>query len=144
MPTAATPKPWRRPLGRSVRAVEFCRCHNGVDGAPAGHARPRPEALAAPFVALGLAFADAMHEVEGVEQGWEALARPAPSPGHPRSTPHTWGEPPQPLNGHTVLLISAFPMTVDCQHEATPLGKSLCRMTWLARMSRCSRALTSH
>jgi hypothetical protein len=54
---------------RGVRAVEPGSLHDGVDGTPAGHARPGPEAVAAPFAALGLPLADAVHQVEGVEQG---------------------------------------------------------------------------
>jgi len=108
MPTAATPKPWRRPLG------EACGPSSSAAAMTAWTARQPvmrdqdPEARAAPFVALGLAFADAVHEVEGVEQRWEHGHGGRPRPGNPRSTPHTWGEPPQPLNGHTALLISAF------------------------------------
>ncbi len=40
-----------------------------MHGAPAGHARPGPEALAATFAAAPLQLANAVHQVERVEQG---------------------------------------------------------------------------
>ena len=56
-------------FGGGVGAGEAGGLHDGVDGAPSGHARPGPEAEAAPLAAAGLVFADAVHQVEGVEQG---------------------------------------------------------------------------
>ena len=67
--TAATPKPWR---GGGLRAVEAGRRHHGVHGAPAGHARPDPQSHATPLAAPPLQLAEAMHQVERVEQGrWD-------------------------------------------------------------------------
>jgi hypothetical protein len=58
-----------QPLGGSLWAIEIGRRHDGVDGAPAGHARPGPEANATPLATTRLELADAGHEVERVEQG---------------------------------------------------------------------------
>jgi hypothetical protein len=58
-----------QPLGRGLRAIEVGRRHHGVHGAPAGHARPGPEADAAAFATTRLELADAVHQVERVEQG---------------------------------------------------------------------------
>jgi hypothetical protein len=44
--------------------------HDPMDGAPAGHAAPGPEADAPPLPAPTLQLADAVHQVERVEQGW--------------------------------------------------------------------------
>ena len=56
-------------FGRGVRPVEPGGFHDGVDGAPAGHPAPGPEAHAAAFAAPGLQLADAVHHVERFEQG---------------------------------------------------------------------------
>jgi len=55
-----------KPFG--LRPVETGGLHHRVHGAPAGHARPGPQPLATAFAAAGLALADAMHQVERVEQ----------------------------------------------------------------------------
>jgi hypothetical protein len=41
-------------FGRGVRPVEPGGVHDGVDGAPSGHAAPGPEAFAARLAAAGL------------------------------------------------------------------------------------------
>ena len=67
--TAATPKPWRSPLGEACGPSRPAACHHRMHGAPAGHARPRPEPFATALAAAGLVLADAVHQVERVEQG---------------------------------------------------------------------------
>jgi hypothetical protein len=56
-------------LGRGLRPVEIGRCHDGVDGTPAGHARPGPQAHPSALAAAGVQFADSVHQVERIEQG---------------------------------------------------------------------------
>lgn len=55
-------------LGRGLRAFEPGSFHHPVYGAPAGHSTPGPEAFAAALVTAGLPLADAVHQVEGLEE----------------------------------------------------------------------------
>src|ERR1700722_17748800 len=79
--TAATPKPWRSPLGeacgssRPGAAMDGARRtpagRDGVTDTPAGRARPGPEADAdaAALATTRLQLADAVHQVKRIEQG---------------------------------------------------------------------------
>ena len=58
-----------QPLGGGGRPGEACGVHDGVYGAPAGHARPGPEPEIWTAPALMLGFSDAMHQIEGVQKG---------------------------------------------------------------------------
>jgi hypothetical protein len=59
--TAATPKPWRSPLGEACGPSRPAASHDGVHGAPAGHPRPKPADPTA-FATTGVQLADAVHE----------------------------------------------------------------------------------
>jgi hypothetical protein len=58
-----------QPLGRGVRPVEPGGPHDHVHGSPAGHPTPGPEAFVASLAAAGSPFAEAVRQVERVEQG---------------------------------------------------------------------------
>src|ERR1700722_18236938 len=58
-----------QPLGRGLWAIEVGRRHDGVHGAPTGHARPGPQAHPAALATTGVQLADTVHQVECVEQG---------------------------------------------------------------------------
>src|SRR3984957_16643688 len=69
--TAATPKPWRSPLGEACGSSRPAAAMDGVHGTPAGRARPGPEADAdaAALATARLQLADAVHQVKRIEQG---------------------------------------------------------------------------
>ena len=66
--TAATPNPCRSPLGEACGPSSPAASITAVHGAPAGHPAPGPEALPAPLATAGLQLADAVHQVERLEE----------------------------------------------------------------------------
>jgi hypothetical protein len=63
-----TPKPCRRPRAWPAHARARRPASRHAPPAP-GHPRPRPESYAAAFAVPGAQFPDAMHHVDGIEQG---------------------------------------------------------------------------
>jgi hypothetical protein len=62
------------PFERGLGAIDAGGCHDGVHGAPAGHARPGPQADPTALATAGVQLADAVHEVERIEQGRGGVA----------------------------------------------------------------------
>jgi hypothetical protein len=58
-----------QPFGRRRHTREPGGLHHRMHRPPAGHPRPRPEPHAAASAAPCVQFADAVHHVEGIEQG---------------------------------------------------------------------------
>jgi hypothetical protein len=66
---AATPKPWRRPFGEACGPSSRAACMTAWTARQPVMRDQGQRRSPRPFAALGLPLADAVHQVEGVEQG---------------------------------------------------------------------------
>ena len=78
--TAATPKPCRSPLGEAGTPSSPAACITACTARQPVIRAPRPEAHAAAFAAPCVQFANAVHHVEGIEQG-RGYGHAAKNPG---------------------------------------------------------------